>query len=90
MVVSCQLAFTKVPVDYSVTPSRGSLRTKVRLTGLMALGSSLSVFFPFSAVVLWPLLCLPQVLRGNCKWFTGYFGELLQNLLNYMTPYEFE
>lgn len=43
--VSYQLFFTRVPVDFSVTPSRGSLRIKVRLSGLMVLDSPLCSLF---------------------------------------------
>jgi len=47
------------------------------------------IYSPLSASVLWHLLCLPQVLRGHCKWFADYFGEPLQHpLVNSVTPYD--
>lgn len=92
--VGCFLSpvfFTVVPIGCSIIPSRVSLGIKVRLTGLMVLSPPSFMYCPFSASVLWHLLCLPQVLRGNCKRFTDYFGELLENpLVNSTISYKVE
>lgn len=89
--VSYHLFFTMVPIDCSIIPSRVSLGITVRLAGLMALGPPFFMYSSFSASVLWHLLRLPQVLRDHCKWFTDYFGELLQNpLVNSIIPYKVE
>lgn len=83
--------FTMVPIGCSIIPSRVSLGIKVRLTGLMVVSPPSFMYCPFSASVLWHLLCLPQVLRGNCKRFTDFFGELLENpLVNSIISYKAE
>lgn len=86
--VSYQLFFTRVPVDFSVTPSRGSLRIKVRLSGLMVLDSPLCSLFSliqYSGLSCVFLKCSEVIANGS-----QIILVTLRNPLNYMTPYEFQ